>query len=272
MTKPPMNRLLVTGAAGGLCRALRPRLAPLARTLRLADIAPIGDPAPHEEIVTCDLADAAAVSRMVEGCDGILHLGGISVEAPFGPILQANILGLYNLYEAARRHGQPRILLASSNHAVGFWKLTDRLGPDVPLRPDSLYGVSKAFGEALARMYFDKFGQETALVRIGSATVEPENYRMLSTWLSHDDLVSLIAAVFRVERLGCPVIWGTSANSAGWWDNSHLDWLGWTPRDNAETHRARIEATVPRPAADAAASVFQGGAFTELPIYPEQEA
>ncbi|UFM64181.1 NAD(P)-dependent oxidoreductase [Paracoccus sp. MA] len=272
MNQPLMNRLLLTGAAGGLGRALRARLAPLARTIRLADIAPIADPAPHEEIVTCDLADAGAVDRMVQGCDGIVHFGGVSVEMPFPPILQANILGLYNLYEAARRHGQPRILFASSNHTVGFWKQTDRLGPDTTLRPDSLYGVSKVFGEALARMYFEKFGQETALVRVGSATPAPEDHRMLASWLSHDDLLSLIEAVFRVERLGCPVIWGASANTQGWWDNSHLDWLGWTPRDNAETFRAKIEATVPRPAPDEAVALYQGGIFTEYPIYQEKDA
>lgn len=272
MSRPAMNRLLVTGAAGGLGRALRHRLAPLAQTLRLADIAPIHDAALHEEVVTCDLADRAAVDAMVAGCDGILHLGGISVEAAFDPILQANILGLYNLYEAARHHGQPRILFASSNHTIGFYKQTERLGPDVPTRPDSLYGVSKVFGEALARMYFDKFGQETALVRIGSATPEPENHRMLGSWFSQDDFLSLIGAVFRVQTLGCPVIWGASANTGGWWDNSHLNWLGWTPQDNAEAFRAKIDARQSRPAADAAVAVYQGGVFTQYPIYQEERA
>lgn len=269
MTAPPLNRLLITGAAGGLGRVLRPRLAPLARVLRLADIAPISASAPQEEVVRCDLADPAQVDAMVAGCDGILHLGGISVEAPFGPILQANILGLYNLYQAARRHGQPRIFFASSNHTVGFWRQSDRLEPDCTFRPDSLYGVSKVYGEALARMYFDKFGQETALVRIGSATAEPENHRMLGSWFSHDDLTALIAAVFRAERLGCPVIWGASANTQGWWTNRLPPGLDWTPQDNAETFRAKIEANVPRPAPDAAVNRYQGGIFTEFPILNE---
>lgn len=267
---PPLNRLLVTGAAGGLGNALRDRLAPLARTLRLADIAAIPDPRPQDEVVTCDLADAAAVDRMVAGCDGILHLGGVSVEAPFAPILQANILGLYNLYEAARHHGRPRIFFASSNHITGFYSQNERLSPDCPLRPDGLYGVSKAFGEALARMYFDKFGQETAVVRIGSAFAEPTDWRMLSSWLSPEDLASLIRAVFTVERLGCPVIWGVSANAGAWWDNAPLDWLGWTPQDSADRFRARLEAHVPRPAADAAIAVYQGGTFPDLPILQEQ--
>lgn len=266
-----MNRLLITGAAGQLGRVMRDRLAPLANILRLADITPMGEARANEEIVTCDLADALAVDAMVAGCDGIVHLGGISVERPFDQIVGGNIIGLYNLYEAARANGLPRIVFASSNHTVGFYKQTDRLGPDCPFRPDSLYGVSKVYGEALARMYFDKFGQETALVRIGSCTAQPENHRMLGSWFSHGDFTALIAAIFATPKLGCPVIWGASANDAGWWDNSHLDWLGWTARDNAESWRARVDATVPRPPADDPSLVYQGGIFTRYPIYKDSK-
>ncbi len=176
-----MRRLLITGAAGQLGRVMRKRLAPLADTIRLADLARLDPPERDEECMSCDLSDAAAVHEMVAGCDGIVHLGGVSVERPFDQILGGNIVGLYNLYEAARAHGQPRIVFASSNHTIGYYPQTERLGPDAPYRPDGLYGVSKCFGEALARLYFDKFGQETALVRIGSCTPEPTNYRMLST-------------------------------------------------------------------------------------------
>lgn len=264
-----MKRLLITGAAGGLGLMLRDRLTHIAPILRLADIAPIEAPRPHEEIVQCDLADPAAVEAMVAGCDGILHLGGISVERPFAPILQANILGLYNLYEAARAQGQPRILFASSNHTVGFWQQSDRLGPDCPYRPDGLYGVSKVFGEALARMYYDKFGQETALLRIGSCTAQPENHRMLGSWFSHGDFLRLIEAVFRAPKLGCPVIWGASNNSRGWWDNSHLDWLGWQPQDNAEDYAAEIARQNPTPATDDPLARYQGGLFTQFPIYKD---
>ena len=114
-----MKRLLITGAAGQLGRVMRARLAPLADTIRLADLTPLDAPGLNEECVTCDLADAAAVHDMVAGCDGIVHLGGVSVERPFDQILGGNILGLYNLYEAARAHGQPRIIFASSNHTIG---------------------------------------------------------------------------------------------------------------------------------------------------------
>lgn len=266
-----LERLLITGAAGALGRALTPRLRDTARILRLADIAPISDAAPGDEVVQCDLADAAAVDAMVAGCDGILHLGGISVERPFEPILNGNIIGLYNLYEAARAHGRPRIIFASSNHTVGFHLQSERLGPDCTFRPDGLYGVSKIFGEAIASLYHDKFGQETALVRIGSCTPEPENHRMLGSWFSHDDFLSLIGAVFAAPELGCQVIWGASANDAGWWDNSHIAGL-WQARDNAEAFRAKIDASVPRPADDDAVLVYQGGVFTTYPIYKMDQA
>lgn len=262
-----MKRLLITGAAGGLGRAMRPRLAGLARTLRLADIAPLGAAGPNEEVVTCDLGDAAAVAAMVEGCDGIVHFGGVSVERPFDEILTGNIVGLYNLYEAARAHGMPRILFASSNHTVGFHPQDRRLKASDPMRPDSLYGVSKCYGEALASMYHSKFGQETLILRIGSSFAKPANHRMLSTWLSFDDLARLIERMFAVPRLGCPIVWGASDNPAGWWDNSEAGFLGWRPEDSAEAFRAEVEAAGPPPARDDPAAVWQGGAFCAEPIH-----
>ncbi|TRW99651.1 NAD(P)-dependent oxidoreductase [Paracoccus sp. M683] len=262
-----MKRLLITGAAGGLGQMLRGRLGHLAETLRLSDVVPLQPNGPTDEVMVCDLADEAAVFDVVAGCDGIVHLGGVSVERGFDVIDAANLRGIYNLYEAARANGQPRIIFASSNHTIGFYPQDRRLGADDPVRPDGLYGVSKVFGEAMARMYYEKFGQETAIIRIGSCTPEPTNWRMLSTWLSHDDLVSLIETAFRAPRLGCPIIWGASANDAGWWDNSASSYLGWVPRDNAADHLDRIAATVPRPAPDDPVIRYQGGSFAAEPIH-----
>lgn len=264
-----LKRLLVTGAAGGLGRAMLERLKPMADVLRLSDIVDLGEAADGEERVTCDLGDAEAVHRLVEGCDGILHLGGISVEDKFSKILNANLLGLYNLYEAARAHGQPRILFASSNHTVGFYRQDQHIDTEAPMRPDGLYGVSKCFGEALARMYFDKFSQETALVRIGSCMEKPSNHRMLSTWMSYDDFASLIDCVFRAPMLGCPIIWGVSDNDSRWWDNSAASFLGWRPKYNAERFRAELEAAVARPDPGAPLAVYQGGQFTQDRIFAE---
>lgn len=257
-----LKRLLITGAAGGLGSVCRARLGHLAETIRLSSRRDPGPLAPNEEAVAGDLGDRAAVEAMVEGCGGIVHMGGQATEAPWEVIRNANIEGMFNLYEAARRHGRPRIVFASSNHAIGYYRQDQRIDDSVYPRPDGLYGVSKVFGEAIASMYHDKFGIETAIVRIGSCFPEPRNHRMLSTWLSYDDFVRLIERVFDVPRLGCPIIYGASANTAGWWDNSNTAWLGWEPRDNAEAFRARIDGAVPRPAPDAPDVVYQGGLFT----------
>ncbi|MEI4474249.1 NAD-dependent epimerase/dehydratase family protein [Frigidibacter sp. MR17.24] len=262
-----LKKLLITGAAGGLGRAMRTRLGGVAETLRLADIVPVEDPGPTEEVVTCDLADAAAVRAMVAGCDGIVHFGGKSVEGDFGTILNANILGLYNLYEAARAEGVGRVLFASSNHTIGFYRQDEWLKTTDPMRPDGLYGVSKCFGEALASMYHDKFGIETAIVRIGSCFEEPANHRMLATWMSFDDCAALIGCVFRAPRLGCPVIWGVSDNDQKWWDTASAAAIGWRPQDNSERFRAALDARMERPAKDHPNAVYQGGMFTQEPIH-----
>ena len=262
-----LNKLLVTGAAGGLGTLMRERLGAVGRSLRLSDITHMEPGGPEAEFVRCDLADPDAVKALVEGCDGILHLGGVSVEKSFETILPANIVGVYNLYEAARAHKMPRILFASSNHTIGYYTQDTHLTPDVPMRPDGLYGVSKCFGEAVAHLYHDKFGQETAIVRIGSCFPEPRDHRMLSTWMSPDGFARLIDCVFRVPRLGCPVIWGVSDNDARWWDNSANAFLGWRPKDNSEAYRAKIDSAMERPAASAPDAVYQGGKFTAEPIH-----
>jgi len=256
-----LNRLLITGAAGWLGGLARGRLGSLAAVRRLSDIAEMAPAGAGEEVVPCDLSDFDGVRALVEGCDGILHLGGISIEDTFENILGANLRGLYNVYEAARQAGVPRILFASSNHAIGFHTRETRLDATAPLRPDSIYGVSKCFGEAVARLYYDKFGIETAIVRIGSCFPEPKDHRMLATWLSPDDFIRLTERVFTVPRLGCPVIYGASANAEQWWDNRHVAYLGWHPQDSAEPFRAGLDATRTPPPADDPAVRYQGGGF-----------
>ena len=257
-----LNKLLITGANGGLGSVCRERLTHLAKTVRVSARKDLGNAAAHEEIVYCDLADKDAVEAMVHGCDGIVHMGGQATEANWDTIRAANIDGMFNLYEAARKSPvTPRIIFASSNHAIGFHEQTERLDAKSPTRPDGLYGVSKVFGEAMASMYYDKFGIETASIRIGSCFPEPINHRMLSTWMSYDDFVLLIERIFMVPRLGCPIIYGASANSASWWDNREVGYIGWTPKDNAEAFRAKIDEAMSPPSADDVTARLQGGAF-----------
>jgi uronate dehydrogenase len=262
MTDQVMNRLLLTGAAGGLGRVLRQSLKPFARSLRLSDIAGMEAAGPGEEVIPCDLADKAAVDALVRGCDAIVHLGGVSVERPFEEILEANIKGVFHLYEGARRHGARRVVFASSNHVIGFHKQGEMLDADCARRPDGYYGLSKSYGEDLSRFYFDRYGIETACVRIGSSFPEPKDRRMLVTWLSYRDLTELVRCCLFTPRLGHTIVYGVSANRDKWWDNSKAAHLGFHAQDSSEPFRAKVEALPAVPADDPAAQ-YQGGAFVK---------
>ncbi len=259
MTIKVHHRLLLTGAAGGLGTALRERLKANCDLLRLSGRGNLGAPRNGEEIAVADLADAEAVSRAVEGCEAIVHMGGIANEGPFGPILQGNILGVYNLYEAARQHGVKRVIFASSNHVTGFYRQDEVITPAHPARPDGLYGVSKAFGEDLSRMYFDRYGIETACLRIGSSFAKPTDRRMLASWLSFDDLHRLITACLTTPVLGHTIIYGVSDNAVSWWDNSSVRHVGFVPQDSADGFREAVYASTPTPDLNDPTVQFQGG-------------
>ncbi len=254
-----MNRILMTGAAGRIGAVLRPALRGRYPVLRLSDIAELGEAEPGEEIVTCDLHDAKAVEAMMDGVDAVVHLGAVSGEDTFDRILAANIVGAYNVFEGARRQGASRIVFASSNHAIGFHERTERIGLDASYRPDTRYGVSKAFGEILARYYFDKFGLESASLRIGTSLERPRDERHLSTWISDPDLVRLVRRCLEARPLGCAVIYGVSNNTRCWWNNDRAAHIGYRPRDNAEDYAEEILAS----AADSndTATRYQGGPF-----------
>lgn len=256
------HRILLTGAAGNLGKVLRDRLKRYADVVRVSDIADLGPAGVQEEVVPCDLSDAKAVHALVAGVDAIVHLGGVSVERPFEEILPANIQGTYHLYEAARRHGVRRIVFASSNHVIGFYKQGEVLDADSPPRPDGYYGVSKAFGEQLGSFYFDRYGIETVALRIGSSFPEAKDRRMLVTWLGYDDLEQLIKRAVFVPEVGFTIVYGASANRDSWWDNSKAARLGFRPVESSEQFRAKVESVPPLPADDAA-GWYQGGAFVK---------
>jgi uronate dehydrogenase len=262
-TTTQIDRLLLTGAAGGLGQVLRQSLKPHARTLRVSDIANLGDAGPGEEVVPCDLADKAAVDALVKGCDAVVHLGGVSVERPFEEILEANIKGVFHLYEGARRHGVKRVVFASSNHVVGFHpQQGELLDADCVKRPDGYYGLSKSYGEDLSRFYFDRYGIETACIRIGSSFPEPKDRRMMVTWMSYRDLTELVRCCLFAPALGHTIVYGTSDNRDKWWDNSKAAHLGFVPRDSSEVFRAKVEAQPPVDPNDPATR-YQGGGFVK---------
>jgi uronate dehydrogenase len=264
MTLQTHTTILMTGAAGGLGVAMRPKLKQNCQRLRLSDLAPMAAAGEHEEVVQADLADAAAVQKLVQGCQAIVHFGGVSTEQPWPAILQANIIGAYNLYEAARIHGVKRIVFASSNHVMGFYRQSEVVDAFSPPRPDGFYGLSKAFGEDLSRLYFDRHGIETACVRIGSSFPEPKDRRMLATWLSYDDLHRLIVACLSTPVLGHSIIYGTSNNSVSWYDNRHARHIGFVPQDSSDRFRQAVFASTSEPDLNDPAVQFQGGGFVRL--------
>ena len=260
-TGTPFKRILQTGAAGGLGTVLRERIKPWAEVVRLSDVAEMAPAGPGEEVVQCDLADKEAVLALLDGVDAVLHFGGISTEKPFEPIMQANILGVANLYEALHKAGTRRVVFASSNHAIGYHPVTTVLDADSPTRPDSYYGLSKVFGEQIARYYYDRFGIETVCVRIGSSFPEPANKRMMSTYLSYDDLTELLRCSLFAPRVGHTIVYGVSDNDSTWWDNRLASHLGYKPKDSSAKFAHLFPDSSEFPARDDVTTMYQGGKF-----------
>jgi uronate dehydrogenase len=258
------KRLLLTGAAGTLGRMLRPRMKRYCETLRVSDLAAMDPAGAGEEVVVAPLEDEAAMYALLDGVDAVLHFGGVSIEKPFGTVLPANIVGAYNLYEAARRRGTRRIVFASSNHVTGFYGQGETIPAHVVPRPDSYYGLSKAFGENLAQFYFDRHGLETVSIRIGSCLPEPQDRRHLSSWISHDDMERLLVAALSAPVVGHSIIYGASDNRTTWWDNSQGKHVGYRPQDSSEPWRAAVEAAQPHIDPSRPEARYQGGAFVVL--------
>ncbi len=261
MSENRLDRVLLTGAAGGVGTVLRAGLAGRYPVLRVSDIADMGEARDGEEVVRADIRKLDEVDRMMEGVDAIIHLGGHPVENSWENILQTNIAGVYNVFEAARQHGVKRIVFASSNHAIGFYRRDRRIDSSVPARPDSRYGLSKAFGEDLGSLYADKHGLGVMAIRIGSCLERPPNERMLSTWISHRDMVQLTQVGLEAPDLHFAIAYGISNNTRGWWDNSVAFELGYRPQDDSEIYAAEILAMDPPEDADEIALQLQGGVF-----------
>lgn len=258
------ERILLTGAAGRLGTELRKTLGPLAAKVRLGARSPIADLADHEEQVVFDLDDMEATIEATRGCDAILHFGGASLESPWQTILDANIRGSYHIYEGARRHGVKRILYASSVHAIGYHEIEAQIGVDAPVRPDSLYGVSKNFVESLSRLYWDKFGIETACLRIFSSFPEPKDRRMLWSYLSFADCARLVEAALTAPRVGHTISFGLSDNKVKAVDNRGAGHLGYVAQDSSEPFRAAVEAATPALDPNSPSVKYLGGWFCEL--------
>lgn len=254
-------KLLLTGASGALGRMLAQRLSARHR-LTLTDIVDFPDELPAgARFERAELGDAAALRALCAAQDGILHFGGISVEDEFERILNANLRGLHHVFEGARAAGA-RVIFASSNHAIGYWERDVVLEEDCVMRPDTFYGLSKAYGELMARLYWDKHGIESASFRIGSCLPKPQDRRHLSSWLSHDDLIRLIERSLGIERLGCQIVWGASRNRRRWWRDEKGAGIAAVLQDDAEDHAPGLLAN-DQPL-DPVSERYQGGVYCAM--------
>ncbi|AVT33236.1 MULTISPECIES: NAD(P)-dependent oxidoreductase [unclassified Plantactinospora] len=249
-------RLLVTGAAGRIGRLLRPRLAGPERFLRLLDVAEQPPAAPGEpvEIVRADLHDPVALASACSGVDAVLHLAAIPGEDTFAELLRVNVAGTQSLLEAARVAGVPRVVLASSIHAAGWYRRAGSspepagvpapTGPDgvpatAPPRPDTYYGWSKAAVESLGSLYADRFGMVVFALRLGACFPEPPGISGLENWISPDDCARLVDACLRSDATGFRLLWGISRNSRRWWSLAEGREIGYEPEDDAEPYADR---------------------------------
>ena len=254
-----MKTLLITGAAGDVGTHLRRELAGRYR-LRLSDVKPITDLAPGEEFMRADIASMDELAQVTRGVDAIVHLGGFSVEGPWDAILPANIIGTYNVFESARANGVKRILFATSNHAVGFYRRDETIDHRVYPRPDSRYGVSKVFGEALGSLYADKYGMEIFNMRLGNVNPRPVDKRRLAIWISPRDLAQLVAIGIEHPGIRFEVVYGVSGNRRSWYDNANAERLGYRPQDDSEEFAEEVLRDE-KPGADPLSEKYQGGKF-----------
>lgn len=239
--------ILITGGSGNVAAMLRPRLAAPGRIIRLLDVKEprevnFDKPGEPEEFITGSVTDLEAMTTACQGVSAVVHLGGMALESTIDTVLELNGKGTYCTLEAARRAGVSRVVLASSNHAVGFTARNgdDPAPADVPPRPDSLYGVSKVTIEALGRLYHDRYGMDVISLRIGSWFERPSDLRGLATWLSPDDGARLVEACIATPNPGYRTVWGVSANTRRWWSLAAGEAIGYHPRDDAEAYAAEL--------------------------------
>lgn len=253
--------ILLTGANGQVSRMIRPLLLERYGKIICSARRPMDDLVEGESFRLANLDNPDELRAACKGVDGIIHMGGQSVEASWEIMRESNIDGMYNLFEAAREEGVKRVIFASSNHAVGMYPRTRKVGSETLARPDSRYGLSKIFGEALGAMYADKHGMRVLSIRIGNVGPVPLDMRRLSMWLHQEDLVQLCAIGLENPDLHHEVVYGLSDCIRSFWDNDAAYKLGYRPKHKAEDHlQAAIEGQKSA-GADPIADAFVGGGF-----------
>jgi uronate dehydrogenase len=254
-------RIAITGGAGNVGTALRRVLSARFAAVRIIDIVEPADLLPNESFVAADMSDLGQLTSALAGIDGVIHLAGLRSESDLTRTLHINVLGASNLYEAARSNGVGRIVLGSSNHAMGFYRRDEKIGSYDQMRPDTLYGLSKCWAELTGGLYYDKAGIRTLSIRIGNAQERPTTPRSLEIWISAGDLAQLCVIGLTHPDIDCTVVYGVSAGGGSWYDNSEAERLGYQPADRISdfaTPESRTPQVVELPDVS---ETFQGGPF-----------
>ena len=252
-----MKTILMTGAAGRIGSFLRPELAGKYK-LRLSDTKPVRNLQPGETFMRADISKLSDMLKVTKGVDAVVHFGGQSGEHDWDHILSANIIGFHNALEAARRNGVKRFLVATSNHAVGFYRCDQTIDHRVYPRPDSRYGVSKVFNEALASLYADRYGMQMFCMRIGNVNHAPIDRRRLAIWISARDMAQLVTIGLEQPGLHFEIVYGISDNARAWFDNANAHRLGYRPQDRSEQYADEILQRDGLPGTSPA-DIYQGG-------------
>ena len=261
-----MKKLVLTGAAGRLGSYLREPLSELCDNLVSTDLVEeIGSTYSGETYTKADLANFDEVNAIMDGAEMIVHFGALSDEDTFDEILSSNIIGAYNVWEAAARNHVNRVIYASSIHAVGMYPKNEHIGINVPHRPDTFYGLAKCFAEDLASLYWDKKQVEAVCLRILSCA-KVTSSRALGSWLSYDDLILLVKRAIDAPTTGFSIIYGVSNNDRTPVDNSEASFLGYKPKDNAEQYADKIFKNANKVDKNDRAQIFHGGPFAAVEL------
>jgi NAD+ dependent glucose-6-phosphate dehydrogenase len=231
-----MRRALITGAGGRIGSSLANQLGRRYQ-LRLHYFPSAPERPPTGDYLVADITQFEQIAQAMEGVEAVVHLAGNPNEAAaWEEVHPANIVGCYHVFEAARQAGVRRLVFASSNHVMGMYD-RDRSWPvygHQPIRPDSLYGVSKAFGEALGRYYHDEYGLSVICLRIGWFLPRPTEGPLRNMWLSPRDCAQLVSRAIE-SNVGFGIFYGISDNKGRHWDiTDAVDHLGYRPEDDAE--------------------------------------
>jgi uronate dehydrogenase len=229
-------RVVVTGAAGNIGRTVTGGLRERGHEVDAVD------QVWAEGVERVDVSNTLAMVPLVAGADAVVHLAGYPDEGSLQTALHTHVNTTHGVLEAMRRTGVPRIVFASTAHAVGFTPSDGELSVHARPRPDTFYGVGKIAAEALCSLYADRFGFAAACLRIGAFLDRPITRQHLAIWLSPGDAVRLVEACLTAPDLTYAIVHGVSANTRGWWDLEPGRALGYHPKDDAEAFAADIEA------------------------------